>query len=103
MQQDDSNAGATYQTLMNHIFASYIGVFMYVYLDDIIIFSDSAKEHIEHVKIIFDILRKERLFLSPNKMQFFAIELKILGHVTDDKGIRMDPQGVAGGTGWING
>ena len=94
MQQGDCNAGATHQTLMNHIFASYIGVFMYVYLDDIIIFSDSVKEHVEHVRTIFDILRRERLFLGPNKMQFFAEELKILGHIIDDKGIRMDPHKV---------
>ena len=94
MQQGDCNAGATYQTLMNHIFASYIGVFMYVYLDDIIIFSDSVKEHVEHVRTIFDVLRRERLFLGPNKMQFFAEELKILGHIIDGKGIRMDPHKV---------
>ena len=87
MQQGDCNAGATYQTLMNHIFASYIGVFMYVYLDDVIIFSDSIEDHLKHVKTVFDILRKEQLFLSTNKMQFFAEELKILGHVIDDKGI----------------
>ena len=59
MQQGDCNAGATYQTLMNHIFASYIGVFMFVYLDDIIIFSDSIEDHLTHIKIVFDILRKE--------------------------------------------
>ena len=87
MQQGNCNAGATYQTLMNHIFASYIGVFMYVYLDDVIIFLDSIEDHLKHVKTVFDILRKERLFLSPNKMQFFAEELKILGHIVDDKGI----------------
>ena len=56
MQQGDCNAGETYQTLMNHVFASYIGAFMFVYLDDIIIFSDSIKDHMSHVKTIFDIL-----------------------------------------------
>ena len=91
MQQGDCNAGAMYQTLMNHIFASYIGVFMYVYLDNVIIFSDSVEDHLKHIRIIFGILRKERLFLSPNKMQFFAEELKILKHVVDDNGIHMDP------------
>lgn len=91
MQQGDCSAGATYQTLMNYIFAPYIGVFMYVYLYDIIIFSDSVAKHKEHVKTVFDILRREKLFLSPKKMQFFAEELKILGHVIDDEGIRMDP------------
>ena len=94
MQQGDCNAGATYQTLMNHIFASHIRVFMYVYLDDIIIFLDSVEKHIKHVKTVFNILRREGLFLSPNKMQFFANELRILGHVIDDKGIRMDPHKV---------
>ena len=59
MQQGDCNAGATYQTLMNHVFASYIGVFMFVYLDDIIIFSDTIEDHMTHVKTVFDILRKE--------------------------------------------
>jgi hypothetical protein len=49
MQQGDCNAGATYQTLMNHIFGSYIGVFVYVYLDDIIIFSDTIEEHVKHL------------------------------------------------------
>ena len=94
MQQGDCNAGATYQTLMNHIFASYIGVCVYVYLDDIIIFSDSIEDHVKHVRIIFDILRREKLYLGPSKMQFFAEELKILGHVIDDQGIRMDPHKV---------
>ena len=94
MQQGDCNAGATYQTLMNHLFASYLGVFVYVYLDDIIIFSDSIKDHVKHVEIVFDILRREKLYLSPSKMQFFAEELKILGHIIDDKGISMDPHKV---------
>ena len=94
MQQGDCNAGATYQTLMNHIFAPYLGVFVYVYLDDIIIFSDSIEEHVKHVRIVFDILREQKLYLGPSKMQFFAEELKILGHVIDDKGISMDPHKV---------
>jgi hypothetical protein len=57
MQQGHCNAGATYQTLMSHIFAPYIGVFMYVYLDDIIIFPDSTEGHVDHIRKIFDILR----------------------------------------------
>src|ERR1700743_1349429 len=93
-QQGDCDASATYQMLMNHIFASYIGVFMYVYLDDVIIFSDSVEAHLKHVKTVFDILHKVQLFLSPNKMHFFAEELKILGHIIDDKGIQMDPHKV---------
>ncbi|KAG8734303.1 hypothetical protein FRC10_011771 [Ceratobasidium sp. 414] len=94
MQQGDCNAGATYQALMNHIFTEYIGKFMFVYLDDIIIFSDTAEEHEKHVKMVFDVLRKEKLYLSPHKMQLFAERLEILGHVITCEGISMDPHKV---------
>jgi len=49
---------------------------MDVYLDDIVIYSDTLEEHIEHVKLIIDILRRERLFLIKN---FLKNELKVLG------------------------
>ncbi|EUC56404.1 Pol polyprotein/retrotransposon, putative, partial [Rhizoctonia solani AG-3 Rhs1AP] len=94
MQQGDCNAGATYQALMNHIFADFIGKFMYVYLDDIIIFSDTVEDHIKHVKMVFDVLRREKLYLSPGKMQLFAERLEILGHVITSDGISMDPHKV---------
>jgi hypothetical protein len=91
MQQGDCNAGATYQTLMNHLFGPHIGVFMYVYLDDIIIFSDTIEDHVKHIRAVLDILRRERLYLtSSDKLQFFATELVILGNVIDEKGIKMD-------------
>ena len=76
-----------YQTLINYIFVSYLGVFVYIYLDDSIIFLASIKYHINHIRILFYILRKEKLYLSPLKMQFFAEELKILGHIINDNGI----------------
>jgi hypothetical protein len=91
MQIGDCNAGATYQSLMNHIFASYIGVFMDVYLDDIVIYSDTADEHVRHVKIVIDTLRENTFFLSEHKLQFFKEKLYILGHVIDDDGIHLDP------------
>ena len=75
---------------MNYIFVSYLGVFVYIYLDDSIIFLASIKYHINHIRIVFDILRKEKLYLSLLKMQFFAEELKILGYIINDNGIRMD-------------
>ena len=69
-------------------------MFVYVYLDDIIIFSDSIEEHMKHLRVVFDILREQKLYLGASKMQFFAKELKILGHVIDDNGISMDPHKV---------
>ncbi|KAG9221453.1 hypothetical protein CCMSSC00406_0010144 [Pleurotus cornucopiae] len=100
MQQGDCNAPATYQALMNHIFSPYIGVFMDVYLDDIIIYSDTLEEHIQHVKTVIDVLTREKLYLSEKKLHFLEKDLKVLGHVVDDSGIRMDPHKVDAVVNW---
>ena len=95
MQIGDCNAPAMYQTLMNHLFSRYIGVFMDVYIDDIIIYLDSIKDHLKPCRIVIDILHREKLYLATtDKLQFFASELKILGHVVDNKGVIMDPHKV---------
>ncbi|EJD38758.1 DNA/RNA polymerase [Auricularia subglabra TFB-10046 SS5] len=94
MQIGDCNGSATYQMLMNYIFSEHIGVWMDVYLDDIIVYSYTIDEHIEHIRTVFKILRTHRFYLSVDKMQLFAKELKILGHIVDERGIRMDPHKV---------
>jgi RNase H-like domain found in reverse transcriptase/Reverse transcriptase (RNA-dependent DNA polymerase)/Retroviral aspartyl protease len=91
MQIGDCNASVTYQLLMNHIFSAYIGVFMDVYLDDIVIYSDTVEDHVRHVKLVIDKLRENHFFLSSHKLQFFKDEPSILGHVIDADGICMDP------------
>ena len=67
---------------------------MDVYLDDIIIYSNTLQEHIEHCKLVIDILAQEKLYLSESKLHFLAEELKILGRVIDKDGIHMDPHKV---------
>ena len=94
VQQGDCNAPATYQALMNHLFGEYIGVFMDVYLDDLIIYSDTLEDHIKHVTTVLDILWREKLYLSKAKLRFLCKEVKILGHVVTDDGIQMDPEKV---------
>ena len=94
IQQGDCNAPATYQVLMNHIFGEHIGVFMDMYLDDTIIYSDMLEEHVKHVSIVLHILKKEKLYLSEMKLRFLCKEVKILGHVVTDDGIQMDPEKV---------
>ena len=93
-QISDCNALAMWQALMNHIFSSYIGTFMDVYLDDIVIYSNSLEEHVKHVKLVIDILKWEELYLSEAKLHFLVKELKILDCVIDCDGIHMDPDKV---------
>ena len=100
IQQGDCNAPATYQALMNFLFSSFIGRFVDIYLDDIIIYSDTLEEHVRHVKLIVDILRREKLYLSRSKLRFIAPELKLLGRIIDDEGIRMDSEKVDSVLNW---
>ena len=90
IQMGDCNTPVTYQALMNHLFSAYIGRFMDVYLDDIVIYSDTLEEHVEHVKAALDILRREKLYLSSSKLWFIVPCLKLLGRIVDDEGIQMD-------------
>ena len=100
IQIGDCNAPATYQALMNYLFGNYIRCWMDIYLDDIIIYSNILEEHVEHVTIVLDILKRERLYLSEGKLQFLCKEMKILGHIVDDVGIQMDPNKVDSVLNW---
>jgi len=100
LQMGNCNAPATYQSLMNHIFSPYLGRFLDVYLDDIIIYSDLLEDHIMHCKLAMDVLKKEKLYISKGKIWFLQEELKLLGWVIDANGIRMDPEKVDSVLSW---
>ncbi|KEP45264.1 Pol polyprotein/retrotransposon, partial [Rhizoctonia solani 123E] len=94
MQQGDTNASATYQSLMNILLEKGRGKYWDVFLDDIVVYTDTIEEHIARMHELFDILHCEKLYLSNGKFQFLVPELQILGHVIDKEGIRMDPNKV---------
>ena len=71
-----------------------------MYLDDIIIYSDNIQDHIRHCKIGIDILQKEKLYVSKRKLKFLQEELKLLGRLLDESGIRMDPEKVDSVLNW---
>ena len=100
IQQGDCNAPAMYQALMNFLFSAYLGRFMDVYLDNIVIYSETLEEHVKHVKLVLEILRREKLYLSRSKLRFIAPELKLLGRVIDNEGIRMDAEKVDSVLNW---
>ena len=94
LQMGDCNGPATYQSLMNHIFSPYLGRFIDVYLDDVMIYSATLDSHLQQCKLAMDILKKEKLYLSEGKLCFLPEKLKLLGRVVDAKGIQMDPEKV---------
>jgi hypothetical protein len=100
MQQGDCNAIATFMNVMVNLFSPYIGVWMDVYLDDIVIYTNDLKSHVECVKKVIDILRKEQFYLAEKKLHFLPEELKLLGHIITRDGIKMDPTKVNNVVAW---
>ena len=70
---------------------------MDVYMDDIVIYSNDLNEHVQHVKLVLDILK---LYLTRKKLHFLPASLKLLGRIIDDLGIRMDPDKVDSVLSW---
>lgn len=90
MQQGDCNAPATFQRLMTSIFRDVLGKFIHVYLDDMFIFSETIEEHEEHLREVFERLRKAQLYLKWSKCELYAERIDCLGHIIDDEGIHAD-------------
>jgi len=86
-----SNAPATFQSLMNDIFKDYLNKFVVIYLDDILIFSDTPEQHLQHLKLVLQRLRDHKLYAQLPKCEFGLSELKFLGHIIGEFGVKPDP------------
>jgi hypothetical protein len=90
-----ANAPATFQSLMNRLFAPYLNKFVVIYLDDIMIYSKTASEHLEHIKLVLEVLRKEKLYAKLAKCDFNKVEVPFLGHIVGRQGVRVNPKKIA--------
>ena len=88
------NSPATYQRLMSHILSGYTGKFCHVFIDDIICFSTTFEEHLEHLRLIFARLEHANIKLKPSKCSFAKEQVKYLGHLLSPGEIRPDPSNV---------
>jgi hypothetical protein len=88
--------------LMNTVLQPYIGNFVVVYFDDIIVFSNKKKDHLQRLKIILDALRKHHLYANLKKCSFLQESLVFLGFVISTKGFMMDSEKVRAILKWPN-
>ena len=94
------NAPATFQALMNDVLRPYLRRFVLVFFDDILIYSSSWAEHLQHVAIVLNELRAHRLHLKRSKCSFGATSVAYLGHVISKDGVAMDVDKVAAVAAW---
>ncbi|CAA0840340.1 Uncharacterized mitochondrial protein AtMg00860, partial [Striga hermonthica] len=95
-----SNAPAVFMDLMNRIFHPYLDQFVIVFIDDILIYSKSQKEHEEHLRVVLETLTREKLYAKFSKCEFWLRRVAFLGHVITQAGIEVDPSKIAAVQNW---
>ena len=80
--------------LMNEVLKKFIGHFVVVYFDDILVYSRNEEDHKGHLRLVFQVLRDQRLYAKMEKCEFFTSQLTFLGYVVSVKGIQVDPSKV---------
>jgi hypothetical protein len=96
-----TNSPATFQTMMNEIFQDLItdGV-VSMYLDDILIFTNSLEEHCRIKRLVLDRMREHKLYLRPEKCEFEKTRIEYLGIIISHNKVEMDPVKIAGVADW---
>ena len=90
MPFDLKNAGITYQRAMNAIFHDMLGHHMEVYIDDIVVKSKRANEHVDHLRKSFEKMRHHQLKRNPLKCAFRVCAENFLGFLDHQRGIEVD-------------
>lgn len=86
-----TNAPATFQCLMNSIFAPYLRKFVLVFMDDILVYSHSLAEHVTHLELVFATLQLHQLYTKRRKCTFAVDRVEYLGHIISSAGVSTDP------------
>jgi len=76
---------------MNRIFHTYLDRFVVVFIDDILIYSKSEEEHAEHLRVVLQVLKENKLYAKLSKCEFWLEEVSFLGHIISGGGIVVDP------------
>jgi hypothetical protein len=90
-----TNALAFFMNLMNSVFMDYLDKFVVVFIDDILIYSQSEGEHVNHLKMVLQRLREHQLYAKLSKCEFWINEVLFLGHIINKEGLTVDPKKVA--------
>ncbi|GJY00858.1 reverse transcriptase domain-containing protein [Tanacetum coccineum] len=97
-----TNAPAVFMDLMNRVCKPYLDKFVIVFIDDILIYSRNKEEHANHLRIILELLKEEKLYAKFSKCDFWISIVQFLGHVIDSQGIHVDPAKIEAVKNWAS-
>nr|GEV48649.1 putative reverse transcriptase domain-containing protein [Tanacetum cinerariifolium] len=97
-----TNASAVFMDLMNRVCKPYLDKFVIVFMDDILIYSRNKEEHANHLRIILELLRKEKLYAKFSKRDFWIDITQFLRHLIDSQGLHVDPAKIKAVKNWAS-
>jgi hypothetical protein len=95
-----TNAPVMFQALMNDVLHDFMCLFILVFFDDILIYSDSWSSHLQHVRTVLQRLRNHNLAVKHSKCSFGTTTVTYLGHVITAQGVAMDAEKIAAVQAW---
>nr|GEV71147.1 putative reverse transcriptase domain-containing protein [Tanacetum cinerariifolium] len=97
-----TNAPAVFMDLMNRVCKAYLDKFVIVFIDNILIYSHYKEEHANHLRIILELLRKEKLYAKFSKCDFWISIVQFLRHIINSQGIHVDPTKIEAVKNWAS-
>ncbi|KAA0041947.1 ty3-gypsy retrotransposon protein [Cucumis melo var. makuwa] len=94
------NASTVFMDLMNRVFREFLGTFVIVFIDDILIYSKTEAEHEEHLRMVLETLRTNKLYAKFSKCEFWLKQVSFLGHMVYKAGVSVDPAKIEAVTNW---
>ncbi|KAK8948495.1 hypothetical protein KSP39_PZI006255 [Platanthera zijinensis] len=95
-----TNAPSAFMDMMNQVFKDLLDKFVVVFIDDVLVYSRSAEEHEQHLRLVLSELRNHKLFAKLSKCEFWLPQVSFLGHVVNKDGISVDPEKIAAVMDW---
>ncbi|KAL0549936.1 hypothetical protein IC582_014431 [Cucumis melo] len=94
------NAPTMFMDLMNRVFKDFLDTFVIVFIDDILLYSKKEAEHEEHLCMVLETLRTNKLYAKFSKCEFWLKQVSFLGHVVSKEGVSVDPAKIEAVTSW---
>ena len=95
-----TNVPAAFMDLMHRVSQPYLNQFVVVFVDDILIYSQSEWEHEDHLRIVLQLLRDHQMYAKFSKCEVWLTEVRFLGHVVSALGVSIDPEKVEAVMSW---